>query len=446
MSKFPKGFVWGAASSAIQIEGSPAADGGGRSVWDEFCSHKGHIYEDADCSIACDAYHRYEEDLDLLASMGLKAYRFSASWARIDPAGDGNWNQAGLAYYDKVIDACLKRGIEPYLTLHHWELPQAVEDRGGWLERKTAEAFARYAGMCAAHFGDRVRTFFTMNEPQIILGLGHRIGLHAPGKKLPEESCMKVWKNLLLALGLSHRAVREAAPQALTGFVPTGNLCYGSTESEADRRAAERATFTLEKDTWTFNHALFCDPVFFGTLERAEGPMAGILEKQLTADDWKTIHFQPDILGVNVYNGHEIRAGEDGNPVYVPRPVGHPVTALKWPVTPKVMHHGIVSLWKRYQTPIVVAENGLSCNDKIYLDGKVHDADRIDFLTRYLNCLAEAPAEADIRGYFHWSLTDNFEWHSGYGERFGLIYIDYPTQRRIPKDSAAWFGNYVKNA
>ena len=445
MSKFPKNFIWGAASSAYQTEGSPTADGGGRSVWDEFCSVPGHISENADGSAACDGYHRFEEDLDLLQKMGLKAYRFSLSWARIDPQGTGSWNQKGLDYYDRVIDGCLKRGIEPYVTLHHWELPQAVEDRGGWLMRETAEAFARYAGMCAAHFGARVRNYFTINEGQIILKLGYCDGIHAPGKKLPEDLCILVWKNLLLAHGLAFRAVKAAAPHALVGIASTGNLCYSASDSERDHSAAEKAMFSMSDEYWMFNHASFLDPIFFGTLGRSEGAAVDRLKKRITPEELETVHAVPEILGVNAYNGWEVRADENGRPVYVPREAGHPVTALKWPITPKIMHDGIVSLWKRYHAPILISENGLSCNDKIYLDGKVHDPDRIDFLTRYLDELSLAAREADVIGYFHWSLTDNFEWHSGYGERFGLIYVDYPTQRRIPKDSAAWFRDYVRD-
>ena len=440
---FPENFIWGAASSAYQTEGSPTADGGGRSVWDEFCSHEGNIYENGSGETACDAYHRYGEDLDLAAALGLQAYRLSVSWARVDPLGDGNWNRAGLDYYDRLIDGCLERGIEPYVTLHHWELPQAVEERGGWLDRRTAEAFARYEGMCAGHFGSRVKNYFTINEPQIILKLGYHDGIHAPGKKLPDEKCFAVWKNLLIAHGLAFRAVKDAAPHARVGIASTGNLCYSTTGKEADRAAAEKAMFSMNEPFWMFSHTAFLDPVFFGTAERFEGPMADVLAEQLNADELKLIHAVPDLLGINAYNGWEVRAGENGEPVYVPREPGHPVTALKWPITPEILNNSLFSMQKRYQVPIMVTENGLSCNDRIFLDGKVHDPDRIDYLIRYLSELSKGAEEAGVTGYFHWSLTDNFEWHSGYGERFGLIYVDYPSQRRIPKDSAYWFRDFI---
>lgn len=438
MKGFADDFIWGAASSAYQIEGYPTEDGGGRSVWDEFCSHPGNIYENEDGSIAADAYHRYEEDLDLLKEIGLKAYRFSISWARVDPLGDGTWIEKGLAYYDRVIDACLARGIEPYVTLHHWDLPQAVEDRGGWLKRETPEAFARFAGKCASRFGTRVKNYFTLNEVQIILMLGYKTGVHAPGKQLPQDQLFLVWKNLLIAHGLSMREVKAAAPHAMVSFASTGCLCYPETDSAADREAARVASFALNEDNWAFSHSMALDPIILGDLSTCPGDFAQVLADQLTADDMRTIHVVPDILGVNVYNGNEIRAGEDGRPAFVPRPAGFPRTALKWPITPRVMNEGLVNLWERYRVPLMVTEDGLSCNDKIYLDGKVHDPDRIDFLSRYLDELSKATKKADIRGYFHWSLTDNFEWNSGYAEHFGLIYVDYPTQRRILKDSAYW--------
>ena len=250
----------------------------------------------------------------------MKAYRFSTSWARIDPSGDGTWNEAGLSYYDKVVDLCLQYGIVPYLTLYHWELPQALQDRGGWLSRETAEAFGRYAGKVAAHFRNRVKHYFTLNEPQCTTSLGY-----------------------------------------------------------------------------------------------------------------------------NIYNGHAVRAAGSGYE-FVPKYPGFPRTALKWPVTPEVLDWGVRYLQERYGLPGYITENGLSCNDRVYLGGKVHDGERIDFLARYLNCLSRAvESGADIRGYFHWALTDNLEWHSGYGDRFGLIYVDFPTLTRIPKDSFYWYQRVIRS-
>lgn len=438
MMKFPKDFVWGAASSAIQIEGHPFADGGGESVWDRFCAKKGSIHANADASVACDSYHRYAEDIQALSQMGLKAYRFSTSWARIDPLGDGNWNAGGLAYYDRLVDLCIERGIEPYVTLHHWELPQALEDRGGWINPETAHAFARFAGMMAAHFKGRVKYYFTLNEPQCVLHLGYDKGVHAPGRMLDQKSLFLCFKHMAMAHGLSQRAIKAADECASVGIASTGRLCYPESASQEDMLAAERATFRLFDDDWAFTHGPMLEAICFGRFLPCKNTNLEKLAAEITAQEWEIIHCRPDFLGVNVYNGSCIRA-DGGDEIYVPRPTGYPMTALKWPVTERVMNEGIGFLYKRYGLPIYITENGLSCNDRIYLDGRVHDPDRIDFLTRYLRELNRGMEIADVRGYFQWSLTDNFEWHEGYKERFGLVYIDYPTQRRILKDSAYWY-------
>lgn len=445
MTNFPENFIWGAASSAYQIEGYPTADGGGESVWDTFCAVSGNVFGNEDGSAAADAYHRYREDIALMAELGIPAYRFSLSWARIDPNGTGEWNAEGLAYYDAVVDACLEKGITPYLTLHHWELPQAIQNRGGWLIRETAESFAQYAGMAAAHFSGRVRNYFTLNEPQCIVKLGNHTAEHAPGLKLPMEQCFVIWKHLLLAHGLGAKAIRAADPDALVGFASTGKLCYPVSETSEDIAAAERATRRINDEDWMFTHTMACDPIILGTLSPEKGSRLEHFWNTFTEKEIEEIHQVPDFLGINCYNGSAIRADGPECETYVERFPGFPRTALKWPITPEVMYWGMKWIWQRYQTPIFISENGLSCNDKVFLDGKVHDPDRIDFLTRYLNELQKASKETGLRGYFHWSLTDNFEWNKGYSERFGLIYIDYPTQRRIPKDSAYWYSDVIRN-
>lgn len=435
---FPRDFVWGAASSAIQIEGNPLADGGGESVWDRFCSIPGKVADGATPNIACDSYHRYAQDVALLEEMGLNAYRFSTSWARIDPHGDGRWNAAGLAYYDRLVDLLLEKGIEPYVTLHHWELPQKLEERGGWLNPETARQFARFAGMVARHFRGRARRYFTLNEPQCVLNLGYNNGLHAPGRHLDQRGLFCCWKHLMMAHGLAMRAIKSSDEGAQVGLASTGRLCYPETDSPEDCAAAERATFRVSDDDWLFHHGVVLDAICKGRFAPCPGTRLETLARTLNAQDWKIIHCTPDFIGLNVYNGNCVRADGDAE-VYVARPAGHPLTALKWPVTERVMNEGVGHIWKRYGLPIYITENGQSCNDRIFLDGAVHDPDRIDFLTRYLRELKKSAETADIRGYFHWSLTDNFEWHSGYGERFGLVYVDYSSQRRILKDSAYWY-------
>ena len=438
---FREDFVWGAASSAYQTEGFPSADGGGESVWDVFCRRSGTVANGDDGSIACDGYHRFAEDIGLLASLGLRAYRFSTSWARIDPNGDGRWNEAGLQYYDRVVDCCLANGVTPWMTLYHWELPQALEEKGGWQNCETVERFAQFAGMMAAHFSGRVSHFITLNEPQIVLKLGYADGIHAPGKRLSLPELLSCWKNLMLAHGLSFRAIRNAAPEAEIGIASTGKLCYP--HSPADEDAARQETFRLTDADWMFTHPIVLDAVCLGRVKPEAGALRGLLGT-VTPAEWDTMHAVPDFIGINSYNGSEIAAGPDGAPVYLPRPQGFARTALKWPITPEIMEHGYAFLIDRYRLPLYVTECGLSCNDHIYLDGTVHDVDRIDFLHRYLLALRRGCEHADVRGFFHWSLTDNFEWHSGYAERFGLIYVDYPTQKRILKDSAFWFAQTAR--
>lgn len=438
---FREDFVWGAASSAYQTEGFPRADGSGDSIWDAFCRQPGAIANGEDGSVACDGYHRFAEDIGLLASLGLSAYRFSTSWARIDPNGDGHWNESGLRYYDRVVDCCLTNGVTPWMTLYHWELPRALEEKDGWQNSETAAAFSRFAGMMAAHFEGRVSHFITLNEPQIVLKLGYADGIHAPGKRLSLPELVSCWKNLMLAHGLSFRAIRKAAPEALIGIASTGKLCYP--HSPADEDAARQETFRLTDSDWMFTHAIVLDAVCLGRAEPEAGALRKLLS-EVTPEEWDTMHAVPDFIGVNSYNGSEIAAGPDGAPVYLPRPQGFACTALKWPITPEIMEYGYAFLYERYRLPLYVTECGLSCNDHIFLDGQVHDADRIDFLHRYLLALYRGCERADIRGFFHWSLTDNFEWHSGYAERFGLIYVDYPTQKRTLKDSARWYAQTVR--
>ena len=445
MSVFPKDFLWGAASSAYQIEGYDLADGGGASIWRTFSHTPGRVAWGDTGDIAADAYHRYGEDIALMQELGVKAYRFSTSWARIDPNGDGNWNEAGLSYYDKVVDECLAAGIEPYMTLYHWELPQAAEDRGGWRKEQTARAFGRFAGKMASHFKGRVKYYFTLNEPQCTTSLGYQQGIHAPGKKLKLPALFRIHVNQMLAHGLAQRAIKAEDPEAVVGIASTGHLCYPETETPENIEAARTATFVTDPDNWIFTHQWLLDPIVLGRFPDCAGTALEPLVKKVSRKQMALIHTVPDMLGYNIYNGHEVRSA--GNAVeFVPKYPGFPRTALKWPVTPEVLDWGVRFLQERYRLPGYITENGLSCNDKLYLDGKVHDPDRIDFLARYLNCLNRAiESGADIRGYFQWALTDNLEWHSGCCDRFGLIYVDFPTGRRIPKDSFFWYQQVIRS-
>ena len=396
-----------------------------------------------------------------MKNLGIQAYRFSISWSRIFPDGivkdsDGNirYNKAGLDFYDKIVNFCLENNIKPFITIYHWDLPQALEDKGGWLNRETAFVFADYAEFICKHFSDRVTNIATINEPQIISGLGYMLGLHAPGKKLDTVSVLSVIHHLALAHGLAVTKMRAVAKQPVKiGFSSTGGLCYPSKECDEDIDAARAECFNIVKGNMTFNHTIFCDMTCLGRYPDIAGTELHLepgLEKIghyeelpfVKKGDIELIHQPIDYLGINVYNGHEINAAG-----YINKKPGSPRTALGWPVTPGVMNYGIRYLYERYNLPIYIFEDGLACNDIISLDGKVHDSNRIDFLTRYLTDLEKAyKAGVPILGYFHWSFTDNFEWHSGYDPRFGLVFVDYETQQRIPKDSAYWYSDLIKKS
>lgn len=458
---FDKNFLWGTASSSYQIEGAFTEDGKGLSIWDTFSNKPGNIAHDENGNKACDHYHRYREDIALMKNLGIQAYRFSISWPRIFPDGivkdsDGNirYNKAGLDFYDKIVNFCLENNIKPFITIYHWDLPQALEDKGGWLNRETAFVFADYAEFICKHFSDRVTNIATINEPQIISGLGYMLGLHAPGKKLDTVSVLSVIHHLALAHGLAVTKMRAVAKQPVKiGFSSTGGLCYPSKECDEDIDAARAECFNIVKGNMTFNHTIFCDMTCLGRYPDIAGTELHLepgLEKIghyeelpfVKKGDIELIHQPIDYLGINVYNGHEINAAG-----YINKKPGSPRTALGWPVTPGVMNYGIRYLYERYNLPIYIFEDGLACNDIISLDGKVHDSNRIDFLTRYLTDLEKAyKAGVPILGYFHWSFTDNFEWHSGYDPRFGLVFVDYETQQRIPKDSAYWYSDLIKKS
>ena len=440
---FPKGFIWGAASSAYQTEGAFDEDGKGSSVWDDFCRIPGVIHAGHDGRVACDTYHQYPQDVRLMKQMGLTAYRFSVSWPRVLPEGRGHINEKGLAFYDKLVDLLLENGITPYLTLHHWDLPSALQREGGWLNRDTCAAFAEFAGVIAKHFNGRVRHYITLNEPQCVVLLGHALGINAPGLRLPERGLLLVMHHLMLAHGMAAKALRCNSGETLqVGIASTGRLCYPMEDTAENNRAAAKASFLLRTDNWMFNHSWCLDAAVLGQYPKDAPDFFRTFADRVSASDWDVIRQPLDFIGANIYHGNPVDAqGSD-----VPFPAGHPQTAMGWPVTPEVLRYGTRWLSKRYGLPVLVSENGQSCNDRIYLDGQVHDPERIDYLHRHLLELEKAVGDGvNIIGYLQWSLMDNLEWDLGYSQRFGLIYIDYATQQRIPKDSAQWFGSVVRS-
>ncbi len=445
---FRKDFAWGAATSAYQIEGAVKEDGKGRHIWDVYTGEPGHIFGDHTGETACGHYHRYREDVQIMKEIGLKAYRFSIDWSRVLPEGHGRVNEKGIAFYNGLIDELLANGIEPYITLYHWELPYELYKRGGWMNPQIVEWFGEYARLAAERFSDRVTHYFTLNEPQCFVGLGFLTGEHAPGLKCPLKDTFEMAHNALKAHGRAVQMLRQYGKQPLTiGYAPTGSMCYPETEKPEDIEAARQMLFALQPDdrNWTWNVSWWSDPVLLGRypeegLKRYEPYLP-----EITDEDMKLISEPVDVYGQNIYNGRCIRMGADGMPEEVKRYEGFPKTAIDWPVTPGALYWGPKLLYERYQKPIYITENGLSCHDVISVDGKVHDPNRIDFLARYLHELKRVAGEIDLRGYFQWSLMDNFEWAKGYSERFGMVYVDYRSGQRIPKDSAYWYRSVIQN-
>lgn len=444
---FAKDFVWGAATSSYQIEGTGRDSGKGQNIWDVFTKEPGRVYEGHTGDIACDHYHRFREDVAYMKELGLKGYRFSIDWFRVLPEGTGKVNEKGIDFYNALIDELLEQGIEPYITLYHWELPYEIYKRGGWMNPEIVEWFGQYARLVAERFSDRVKYFFTLNEPQCFVGLGFLQGCHAPGVKAPLRDTFEMAHNALKAHGRAVQMLRAYGKQNVQiGYAPTSGMCYPEKETPKDIEAARKALFALPDDlsNWTWNVSWWSDPVILGKY-----PEEGMkkYEKYLpviTDEDMKLISQPIDFYGQNIYNGRCIRMGTDGRPEEVRRPAGFPKTATNWPVTPEALYWGPKFLYERYRKPIYITENGMACHDTVSQDGKVHDPNRIDFLARYLKNLKRAAEEIDIRGYFQWSLMDNFEWDKGYAERFGIIYVDFETQERIWKDSAYWYRDLIR--
>lgn len=439
---FKEDFVWGVASSAYQIEGRDKEDGAGKCIWDTF-TEEGRIFENQNAYVSCDHMHRYKEDFAMMRLLGVKAYRFSLSWSRLMPEGTGRVNEKAVTLYRDMITEMKKNGIEPYITLYHWELPQSLQEKGGWLKEDIVEWFAEYAKVVAENFADLCDYFITLNEPQCFVGLGHLSGVHAPGKKLPPKDVFQIAHNALRAHGRAVQNLRKyAGKPILVGYAPTCGMAYPETAKEADIEAARKVLFSFYNpiENWTWNVAWFSDPVVFGSYPQEGMEKYKEYLPQITEEDMKLISEPIDFLGQNIYNGYIIRAGEDGEPEFADRKPGFPKTAAGWPVTPECLYWGVRFLYERYQKPIYITENGMSCHDNISPDGRVHDSNRVDFLDSYLSALQKASEDgADIRGFFLWTFLDNFEWDKGYNERFGIVYVDFETQKRIAKDSAYWY-------
>lgn len=445
---FRDDFVWGVASSAYQVEGRDPEDGCGKNIWDTF-AEEGRILDGKDAYTACDHMHRYKEDYKLMKLLGIKAYRFSMSWARILPDGTGRVNEKAIAMYRDMILSMKENGIEPYITMYHWEFPQALQDKGGWLNEDVIQWFGEYAKIVAENFSDICEYFITLNEPECFVGLGHLSGVHAPGLKLPYKDVFKVAHNALRAHGQAVINLRKYASRPIkVGYAPTCGMAYPATDSPEDIEAARKTLFGFHQpmDNWTWNVAWFNDPVFLGRYPEEGLKKFAEYLPEITDEDMELISQPLDFMGQNIYNGYMMRQGEDGEPEYVDREAGAAKTAAGWPVTPECFYYGVKFLYERYHLPLYITENGMSCHDDVSLDGRVHDPNRQNFLDLYISALQRANDDgADVRGYFLWTFLDNFEWDKGYTERFGIVYVDFKTQKRIVKDSAFWYQKIIES-
>ncbi len=445
---FKNDFVWGVATSSYQIEGAWNEDGKGLNIWDVFSHEQGNIALGHTGDVACDHYHKFKEDIALMRKLGIKAYRFSLSWARILPDGTGKVNESGAKFYSDLIDELLKNGIEPYITLFHWDYPYALYKKGSWLNDESVDWFAEYAAKVSELYSDRVKHFITFNEPQCFIGHGYLKGQYAPGLKVPYKDIFQMCHNVLKAHGAAVIALRKHAKQPIKiGYAPTGPASYPSTNKPEDIEAARKDFFACPplSDDVMWNVSWWSDPVVLGRYPEDGLEMYKKYLPEITEEDMKLISQPIDFYGQNIYNGKEIRCGKDGNPEYVPRCVGAPKTAIQWSVSPECLQWSPKFFYERYGLPIYITENGMSAHDVVSLDGKVHDPNRIDFLNRYLLELEKAVNDGvDVKGYFLWSFMDDFEWPKGYTERFGIVYVDYDTQVRIPKDSAYWYKTWIE--
>ena len=442
---FPRDFLWGAATAAYQVEGATREDGRGPSIWDQFAATPGNTFQGETGDIAVDHYHRMEQDVALMADLGLTAYRFSIAWPRILPNGAGAVNPAGLAFYDRLVDQLLAHHITPVATLYHWDLPLALYEQGGWRSRETAYRFSDYATTVARALGDRVRWWITHNEPWCAAWLGYGEGVHAPGIKGDAQAAVDVGHHLLLSHGLATQAIRAAAPaDARVGIALNLFPIFAGDESAATLRATERAH--------RFHNRWFLDPLYRGEYTPGLFADLGVNPPPIQDGDLAVISEPTDFLGVNYYNRWIVRASEGGGAdgsssaiEYVRDLPDATFTQMGWEVYPHGLGLILEELTRVYHPrALLITENGAAFDDVWNGDGQVSDPQRVLYLSGHLGAVGEAIAHgAPVAGYFVWSLFDNYEWAEGYSKRFGLVYVDFATQRRIVKDSGKWYAGFI---
>lgn len=431
--RFPADFVWGAATSAYQIEGAAARDGRGESIWDEFCRVPGAVVDGSSGEVACDHYNRMQDDLDLMRRLGIAAYRFSISWSRVRPEGRSPTNEAGLAFYDRLVDGLLERGIAPYATLYHWDLPAKLQrEGGGWAARDTAEAFAEYAGVVARRLGDRIKSFATHNEPWVTATLGYETGVFAPGVSDRAAACQSS-HHCLVSHGLAAQAVRAARADVAVGIVLNLSPIHPASDAPRDAVQASRDDGLLVR--W------YLDALLLGRYPPDVLEYLGRDAPRLRVRDAELIAQPLDFLGVNFYNPMVSGAARR----WVPAREGAPTTDMGWEVSPADFTRLLLRLKRDYPLPpLYVTENGAAYRDHVE-DGQIEDEPRRAYLDSHLHAVADAMRQGvDLRGYFVWSFLDNFEWTQGYTQRFGIVHVDFATQARTPKRSALWYAQLLR--
>jgi beta-glucosidase len=436
VATLPSSFVWGAATAAYQIEGAIAEDGRGESIWDRFSAHPGNVRNGDNGAVACDSYHRYPEDVALMRDLGLDAFRLSIAWPRVVPQGRGPVNAAGLDFYDRLVDELLANGIEPFATLYHWDLPQALEDRGGWPARETVDAYAEYVEAVVTRLGDRVESWITQNEPWVISWLGYGLGEHAPGRRSKPDA-LAAAHNVLLAHGRAAEVLRSVSSSARVGITIDVVEMQPLTDDEADVAA------TRIEDG--FRNRWYLDPVLRGEYPADIVEWYGSSMPEVADGDMALISTPLDFLGVNYYTRNIVRADpRTGDPTIVPLE-DVPETAMGWEVYPEGLESQLVRLATEYEVPpMYVTENGAAYPDSRRHDGSVHDQERITYIRGHIEAIERARGRGvPVEGYFVWSLLDNFEWGHGYTQRFGLVYVDYPTLERVPKESYFWYRDII---
>lgn len=433
-SPLPRDFVWGVSTSSYQIEGAVQADGRGPSIWDLYAKVPGRVANGDTGDIACDHYHRYRDDIALMHRIGVGAYRFSVAWPRVLPRGKGAPNEPGLAFYDRLIDGLLAVGIEPWLCLYHWDLPQALQDEGGWQNREIVGWYADYAALVAKRYGDRVRRFVTFNEPSVFSLFGYGLSWHPPGMK-DAAALHQAIHHINLAHGAGVDAVRREVPRALIGCIHNVQPARPLTRSPADCDAAK----VLD----AYWNRVFPDPQILG---RYPELLSRRVEPYLRSGDLEQICRPIDWFGVNHYSPIFARADEAAalGFAWADAPSDVRRSPIGWQLDPEAFRDVLIEVSRRYGLPVYVTENGAGANEVPDAKGEIPDLERVEYLKAYISAMREAVnAGADVRGYFVWSLLDNFEWGAGYANRFGLVYVDYPTQRRIPKESAHWYARLI---